>query len=220
MSGLKHISKINFKAAFAPQEFTPEFKAETEPLINKLFTELRAICSAWRQAWPDQKTYDLARDNWIKAFIDAGVTSWERVEYGLRKQRLTGKAFVPSPAEFIALCTPEPEEIGLPSVEKAFSMAAYMAHPTADRSKVNQVVYHAASEAGFNMLITEPAERSFRVFKKHYSQAIEILVAGGKLKDLPAPPERMIAASTAGSCKKDGQDKIAKIKEMLRGSCR
>ena len=217
MSNLKHVSEISFADAFAPQEFTPEFKADTEPLINQLFKELRSICSAWRQAWPDQKTYDLARDNWIKAFIDAGVVSWQRVEYGLRKQRLCGNAFIPSPAEFIALCTPEPEEIGLPSIDKAFSMAAYMAHPSADRSKCNQVVYHAACEAGFNMISTEPSEKSYRVFKKYYAAAIELLIAGGTLRELPLPPERMISAKPSGDGKKTGQEQMTKIKEIMQG---
>lgn len=217
MGNLKHISEISFADAFAPQEFTPEFKADTEPLINQLFQELRAICSAWRQAWPDQKTYDLARDNWVKAFIDAGVVSWQRVEYGLRKQRLTGKAFVPAPAEFIALCTPEPQEIGLPSLEAAYKMAAFVSHPSADRSKCNQVVYHAACEAGFNLISSEPAEKSYRVFKKCYADAVELLIAGGKLRELPLPVERLIALRPVGDQKKAGQEQMQKIKNLMRG---
>lgn len=214
---MKHISTIdvnaiNFSQAFAPQEFTPEFKANTEPLINKLFAELRSICSAWRSAWPDQKTYDLARDNWIKAFIDAGISSWDRIEYGLRKQRQVGKPFIPSVGEFIALCTPDPEEIGLPSIDRAYAMAATIAHPAADRSKCLQVVYHAACETGFNVLSTESAEKTYRLFKKHYLAAIEIVASGGKLKDMPLPPERLIAARPSGDARAAGLAALAGLK--------
>ncbi|MCK9466194.1 MAG: replication protein P [Thiopseudomonas sp.] len=220
---MKHVStldmhNIDFTKAFAPQVFTAEFKTQTEPLINKLFAELRSICSAWRAAWPDQKTYDLAKDNWIKAFVDAGITSWDRVEYGLRKQRQVGKPFIPAVGEFINLCTPDPEEIGLPGIERAFAMAAVIAHPAADRSKCLQVVYHAACETGFHVISSEAAEKTYRLFKKHYLSAVEIMASGGKLRDMPAPPERMIAAIPTEQAKNKGRAALEALKSINKGT--
>lgn len=211
------VNQIDFSKVYAPQESTQEFKDATEPLINKLFAQLRAICSAWRSAWPDQKTYDLAKDNWIKAFIDAGINSWDRIEYGLRKQRQVGKPFIPAVGEFIELCTPNPEELGLPSAEQAYKMAAFISHPSADRSKCVHAVYHAAYETGFYELSSEPAEKTFRVFKANYFAAVEIVANGGKLVDMPLPPERMIAKAPSAGAKEKGRAHMSAIKGMIKG---
>lgn len=211
------VSQIDFSKVYLPQETSQEFKDSTEPLINQLFAQLRAICSAWRSAWPDQKTYDLAKDNWIKAFTDAGISSWDRIEYGLRKQRQVGKPFIPAVGEFIELCTPNPEELGLPSLERAYSMAAFISHPAADRSKCLPVVYHAAYETGFYELSSESAEKTFRVFKASYFAAVEIVATGGKLRCLPAPPELMIAKIPSADAKEKGKAHMDAIKNMMKG---
>ena len=211
------VNQIDFSKVYAPQGFTQEFKDATEPLINKLFAQLRAICSAWRSAWPDQKTYDLAKDNWIKAFVDAGINSWDRIEYGLRKQRQVGKPFIPAVGEFIELCTPNPEELGLPSLERAYKIAAFISHPAADRSKCIPVVYHAAYETGFYELSSEPAEKTFRVFKANYQAAVEIFATGGKLKDMPLPPELMIAKAPSADAKEKGKAHMDAIKKIMKG---
>ncbi len=211
------INQIDFNKVYLPQETTQEFKDATEPLINKLFAHLRAICSAWRSAWPDQKTHDLAKDNWIKAFADAGINSWERIEYGLRRQRQVGKPFIPAVGEFIALCTPDPEELGLPSVERAYRMAAFISHPAADRSKCLPVVYHAAYETGFYELSSEPEEKTFRLFKVNYFAAVEIIATGGKLREMPAPPELMIPKIPQADAKEKGKAHMDAIKNIMKG---
>ena len=74
-----HMRKANeIKLSFEQpkqQKTRSEQIANLEGLINQLFKEFRAICSAWRQAWPNQETHDLAKDR--KVFVMARFTNRE-----------------------------------------------------------------------------------------------------------------------------------------------
>ena len=81
MKGIRDIA-INQLDHAEPESKERQNRQATELLINNLFTELRAICTAWRQAWPDQRTHDLAKDHWVGGFMDAGINSIEQIEFG------------------------------------------------------------------------------------------------------------------------------------------
>ncbi|MBW9247147.1 replication protein P [Pseudomonas paracarnis] len=99
-----------------PLQVTPQ----TAEVVNDLFRRLRGIFPAWRQAWPSTEALDAAKAEWIKEFADAGIRTLEQIEFGIQKCRKLKKPFAPSVGEFIAMCTPGPEDFGMPSVADAW----------------------------------------------------------------------------------------------------
>lgn len=87
---------------------------ETAEVVNNLFRRLRGIFPAWRQAWPSTEALDAAKSEWIKEFADEGIRTLEQIEFGIQKCRKLKKPFAPSVGEFIAMCTPGPEDFGMP----------------------------------------------------------------------------------------------------------
>lgn len=101
---------------------------ETAEVVNGLFRRLRGIFPAWRQAWPSTEALAAAKEEWIKEFASEGIRTLEQIEFGIEKCRKLKKPFAPSVGEFIAMCTPGPEDFGMPSAADAWIealMAAY-----------------------------------------------------------------------------------------------
>ena len=99
-----------------PLDITPQ----TVEVVNDLFRRLRGIFPAWRQAWPSTEALDAAKAEWIKEFADEGIRTLEQIEFGIQKCRKLKKPFAPSVGEFIAMCTPGPEDFGMPAVGDAW----------------------------------------------------------------------------------------------------
>lgn len=93
---------------------------ETVDVVNDLFRRLRGIFPAWRQAWPSTEALDAAKAEWIKEFADEGIRTLEQIEFGIQKCRKLKKPFAPSVGEFIAMCTPGPEDFGMPAPADAW----------------------------------------------------------------------------------------------------
>lgn len=96
---------------------------QTGEVVEKIFRQLQAIFPAWKQAWPNEKTLATARRSWTKGLMDAGISSIEQVEFGIKKCRRSGSPFAPSIGQFIEWCTPGPEELGLPVAAEAWMEA-------------------------------------------------------------------------------------------------
>ena len=191
-------------------------RESTEKLINGLFAELRAICTAWRQAWPDQRTHDLAKDHWVGGFMDAGINSIEQIEFGLKKQRQSVKPFVPSIGEFIAMCKPTAADFNLPDVNTAYAQAAQLAYPEADQSKFNQAVYHAACLTGFYELNNLPQDKSFPIFARCYQSTVDAVMIGQPLREVPAPPV-MIENKNKGAKTEAAKQAAKEAMNKIRG---
>lgn len=199
-----------------PKSKEQQSRESTEKLINGLFAELRAICTAWRQAWPDQRTHDLAKDHWVGGFMDAGINRVEQIEFGLKKQRQSVKPFVPSIGEFIAMCKPTAADFNLPDVHTAYSQAAQLAYPGADQSKFNQAVYHAACLTGFYELNNLPQDKSFPMFARCYQVTVDAIMNGQQLRDVPAPPI-MIENKNKGIKTESAKQAAKEAMEKIRG---
>ena len=100
-----------------------ESKALTLEVMNRLFQSLQRICPGFRAAWTTQEDYEGAKQEWLKAFHDAHLNDVALIKQGLDRLRLSPTPFVPSSGEFIALCQPTAEELGLPPVDIAYREA-------------------------------------------------------------------------------------------------
>lgn len=198
-----------------PADVKAELNRKTAAVINDLFRDLRSICTAWKQAWPDQATYTASKQQWLTAFLEAGISSPEQLQFGLMRCRQSGAAFIPPPGEFIQWCQPSPEMLGLPTLSAAFREACSNAHPAmAGKGKwSHDAVWHAAKECGFENLNRLATDLSSKLFERNYTIAVRRLVAGEPLQRMPlALPAEVAARRTP----KVGNDALAAIRAARR----
>lgn len=182
-----------------PEDVKAELNRKTAAVINDLFRDLRTICSAWKQAWPDQATYNAAKQQWLTAFLEAGINTPEQLQFGLMRCRQSGREFIPAPGTFIQWCQPSPEMLGLPPLNRAFREACRNAHPAmAGKGKwSHDAVWHAAKECGFENLNKLAEDLSVKLFERNYTIAVRRLVAGEPLQAMPlALPAEVVARRT------------------------
>lgn len=209
------IANQGFEPHIAPRPRSVD-RASAE-VINEVFVDLQASFPAWRQVWPDKESLNASKRIWITAFVEAGISSMSQIQRGLRCCRHHGSAWPPPVGLFLKWCKEAkatPESLGFPSVDRAYALAAEFSHPAADRSKCLQIIYHAANETGFHFLSSERADKTFPVFSKKYLEAVDIVVRGGELINLPIPEERML---TKISDPKIGLAALAGLKRQVRG---
>jgi hypothetical protein len=171
----------------------------TVSVINSLFRELQSIFPAWKQAWPDQDALGAAKATWTKAFMSERINRIEQIRFGIEQCRKLATPFAPSVGEFIVMCQPTAEQLGLPSVTKAFHEACRNVHPSMAgvANWSHDAVYHAACESGFRNLNTLPQDASRRLFERNYQIAVRAILAGEPLRKMPlALPAKAESRST------------------------
>ena len=195
---------------------TPIDPATTE-VVNELFRRLRGIFPAWRQAWPTTEALGAAKAEWIKAFVSQRITSLEQIEFGLENCRRMKKPFAPSVGEFIDMCQPTPEMLGIPPLEKAFREACRNAHP-AMAGKANwshDAVWHTAKECGFESLNRLETSLALKLFERNYVITIRRLVDGLPLLAMPLA----LPAQTEGRRTPDiGNKALAELRARRAGA--
>lgn len=149
---------------------------ETAEVVNDLFRRLRGIFPAWRQAWPSTEALDAAKAEWIREFADEGIRTLEQIEFGIQKCRKLKKPFAPSVGEFIAMCTPGPEDFGMPVAADAW-LEALMGTYSHDGVKV------AAEATGlFDLRASKQENKGLRErFDRNYTIVIRRAQAGQRL---------------------------------------
>lgn len=195
MSKVRHGEFIEADTDLALQSQQDQVR-ETGKVINQLFRQLRSIRTAWRQAWPDKKSYMESKATWLQAFIENGICTQEQIDIGLMRCRAEPSDFIPSVGKFIQGCVPTPEMLKppLPSVEAAYKQALRNCHPTMHgvAKWFHPAVYHATAAAGFNSLPLLSRELGLISFEKRYLEQVRKVWMGEQLgpvpvADLPAP---------------------------------
>ena len=180
------------KDEMLPAEVQSELNRQTATVINVLFRQLRAIFPAWKQAWPDMPAYKAAKKEWLQGFVEAGLQSFDQLQFGLMRARQAARDFIPNVGTFIDWCTPTPEMMGLPSLNSAFREACRNAHPTmAGQAKwSHDAIWHTAKECGFESLNKLDTALSLKLFERNYVITVRRIVAGKPLLPMPlALPE-------------------------------
>ena len=159
---------------------------DSAKVVNKIFDVLQGIFTAHRHAWPSGDVFEQAKREWLKAFIENDISDLNRIRFGIKKMRLMTSAFVPTVGQFIEWCTPSPEALGLPSLQKAYEEACRLAPPyVKQRNWSHDAVFHAAQETGLYFISNNSKDKSYPMFKYNYEQAINMLMNGEKLREIP-----------------------------------
>jgi hypothetical protein len=166
------IGNLPTAAPVQPLCVTPE----TAEVVNDLFRRLRGIFPAWRQAWPSTEALASAKEEWIKEFAAVGIRSLEQIEFGVQHCRKLKKPFAPSVGEFIAMCTPGPEDFGMPIVADAW-MEALMG------TYSHEAVRIAANETGiFDLRAAKQGDKGlWERFNRNYEIVLRRALAGQPL---------------------------------------
>jgi hypothetical protein len=162
---------------------------KTAQIINALFEKIIRIKPAFKQGWPTETEFQMAKREWVNAFKRANITSLERVKRGIERLADAEKSFLPSPGEFIAMCNPTLAEMGWPERAEAFNSAVRKtydlkykvdspAHPAVDaaRKMTGALIFGRGDK------VSEP------IFIKNYEMARDRFLNGEALETMHTPP--------------------------------
>lgn len=193
---MKHISNLIdlTKVKSERESMDNQPTKESAEVINWLFKELRSNFTAFKQAWPDQESYNQAKKTWLKAFVLSGINRIEQLQHGLNKCYLMEKPFVPTPGEFIAWCKPSAQDLGFPSTEEAYMISITMNRQFSDYKhkddRVDAVIRHAIGQIGSMSYREMKIENAKKTFKTYYDISLRQFIEG-ELTIIPrALPEK------------------------------
>lgn len=156
------------------------------------------IFAAFQVQFPNQFGWDYPANDAAK--LKAGKRAWFRNELGLVPQPLFELALnrmglmckkIPSLREFLDLCRPAPEDLGMPSVEAAYSEAVRHAKNPGHCWR-HPAVKLAAAATGMHDLHCAEGWRIERV-RKAFEYQYEVLVRQvGCGEPLTAPPQALV----------------------------
>lgn len=147
---------------------------QTAMIVNEIFEGLLAMHPAYRQAWPNEETFNATKRQWIIAFMHQGLSDIRRVRKGLERARNHPSDFVPSVGQFMTWCKLDAEDIGAPSLDDAYSEACKNAHPCAGERHWSHIAVRLASQGvGSHRLRTEARDKTYKDFARHYEKYIQ-----------------------------------------------
>jgi hypothetical protein len=175
----------SFKEIYSPHVFESRSEEKSKEyednpqvvnLINKLFIFFFSIFPAFDQQYSEESKLRLAKTQWVKAFVDAGILARDQVEYGVKKCRESKYPNVPMIAQFIEWCKPTPEQLNLKSARDAYKEACENSHPSAEKKWSHETVVYAWNKCGSYFLTHEPEKLSYPYFKQFYDEAISLFI--------------------------------------------
>lgn len=88
-------------------------------LIDRMFTRLKSLFPAWKQAFDSIETYNETKQVWLEELIKADVMTPLALKRGLDRAAGSESPFFPSVGQFIAWCEFENyHELGLPTQDE------------------------------------------------------------------------------------------------------
>jgi hypothetical protein len=134
---------------------------------------------AFKYAADNDASRDSIRREYTYAIIDGKITDIKLINLALDKIRRKNLIYLPSPQTFVDMCTPSPEELGMPSVEKAYEQACRNSHPCeTDKKWAHEAIELAWRETGSFNLRTEPKTKTFPLFQRNYAKACKDFAEG------------------------------------------
>ncbi len=208
---------INVKKPF---QYRPPFNVEemtfTEydyKVVNKLFKTFTHIFPAFRHAWGTQDEFEAAKREWMKAFKQAKLTDIEKIKFGVNQYRMLSTPFVPSPGQFIAMCNPTPEQVGLPSVAEAWKQVKFQFGNPQMNFK-HPVIDHAVLESEIKNLRMLSERRALELFTRNYEISVRMFLEGQELREIPKAIE--VKHYKKPASEKIISSELEKMKQLLK----
>lgn len=191
----------------------PSENYETERLerakkaVAEIFNKLQpAMPGRFSSMYPTEGDVIAAGGIWAIGLIEARLTP-KQISYGLTKA-ISGAKYCPDLPDFIALCKPTAEDLGLPSLANAYAEACRNAHPVLqDRQWSHPAVYHAAKQVGFFELRSLDEKTSRPMFEQAYERTVDAVLSGDELPEIPKALEDLTSKPKPPGWKPSEEDK-------------
>jgi len=197
----------------ATQDVGPQQRVLTDhdsQMVSMLFEQLKIVFPAWKHAFPTDDAQRRALAEWTRALVDAGCTSREQLQLGMRVAREQEIPFFPSTGMFIKWCQITPESLGLPTVDQA--LADVVRH-----RKSHPAVVIAARATRFERQ-TLTADEYHKVFAQAYDQVVRRVMAGEDIEAevLKGLPTREQIRHSPEFYQQTGQRGVASLKALFK----
>ncbi|MCR3931246.1 replication protein P [Aeromonas caviae] len=179
-------------------------------MVATLFEQLKAVFPAWKQAFPTDDHQRRALAEWTRALVDAGCTSREQLQLGMRMARSHGGDFFPSTSKFIKWCEVTPESLGLPTLDSALVEVR-------TRRYTHPAVELAAKATSWERQ-TLSADAYRAVFDQAYAQLVRRMMAGEDLNAevMKGLPTRAQIQHSPEFYQQAGQRAVANLKKLFK----
>lgn len=187
---MEHISKLINTVSLTVKREESKYDIPLDPyvteVISKLFVFFYGICRGFDKQYQDPKRLNVEKTQWIRAFMDIGFNTWEKVHLGIKKCRLESPINTPTIGQFVKWCTPSLEELGVPRIEDAYAQACRNSSPfNTDKQWAHQAVYHAWTMCNSYELANLPKKNTFPIFERNYDITVKMIMRGEPLKKIP-----------------------------------
>ncbi|MGL6576537.1 replication protein P [Aeromonas hydrophila] len=191
------------------QQMQPLTEHDTKT-VSRLLEQLKAVFPAWQRAYPTEELQRSALAEWTRALVDAGNTSREQLQRGMRVARSKPHPWIPSTGEFIQWCQVTPESLGLPTLDTALVevRTRRFTHPAIELA--------AKATSWERKTLSLVAYRP--VFEQAYAQLIRRVVAGEDLgaEILKGLPTKEQIQQSPEFYRETGQRGVASLKALFK----
>lgn len=179
---MKHLD-VGRRSQIKPSQEPITISETTRKFVNAIFFELQAAFPAWRYTFPTNESLAVAKGTWVKALMEARITSKAQIAQGLRVARQSESTFFPSAGQFIAWCR---SFEGIPDVDSAFSLVGdYIMNIHQDIPMEIKAMFDLIDRS---VLRTRSETDLYRVFKRNYRFICEQLIAGESIHEYLRAP--------------------------------
>ena len=141
-----------------------ELSENDKKTVNSVLERLQISFPAWRVAFPTERAWMLAKQEWMMALVNAGCVTEEMLSLGFKKARESDTPYFPSPGMFIKWCQLSPESFGMPTLEQAlYEVSRHKAsHPAVtlaakatrfERETLSASEYKPVFERAYDLLV-------------------------------------------------------------------
>ncbi|WP_323970755.1 replication protein P [Aeromonas hydrophila] len=191
------------------QQMQPLTEHDTKT-VSRLLEQLKAVFPAWQRAYPTEELQRSALAEWTRALVDAGCTSREQLQRGMRVARSKPHPWIPSTGEFIQWCQITPESLGLPTLDTALVevRTRRFTHPAVELA--------AKATSWERQTLSLDAYRP--VFEQAYAQLLRRVVAGENLgaEVLKGLPTRVHIQHSPEYYQKTGLRGVESLKALFK----
>lgn len=194
---MRHISEvINLSAVREDKSEQSHLDPVVSQIVDKVFVKMALICRGFDAFYSDRNRLNAEKTQWILAFSKNGLRIKEKIEPALKRLETYKFPNPPQLGEFIAWCTPKPEDIGLPDIPTAYSISIAMNTQFStfkpECQKTYSVLRHVLDQIGSFAYRSMTADQAFKAFESYYKIACNQFMEG-KLQEIPkAIPENPV----------------------------
>lgn len=181
---LKHATDISRKAAesIMQDSVTSQTACSAKPLPKSWGMELyRRFRSLYGAKFTDNFSGEADIEQWATIWTNAlaGING-DQIRFALNRCAVE-RGWPPAPSEFIALCSPDHAELGLPSPDAAWVILCNAARHGSLSDRWNHpVVFHAARDRQLDLfnLRNLPAKQGMAIWGPVYAEYVKRFAAG------------------------------------------